>query len=227
MKPENENAEPAGGASAGSETNETPEATASGEPRTEDNRGASSSTPPATGAPAETAGAPDDDEPGLPVDHTPIIITGGSAAIEYDNTRYTRAGTTNRVNSNAPLRIRSLAFVNVANPTRRHFCYMPRPGMRYVIQITCQRTSQPDEMITIRGGPGLGPNEIEFSHSEFQENAAFPPQTEHGRRQGNTQRRITGLTVTEIPPSGPSTTLHVCDLIPASGVCRFEMDDRA
>ena len=167
-----------------------------------------------------------DDAGGLGVNHTPIIITGGSTAIEYDSERYTRVANTNNVRSNNPLHLRSLQFVNLADPLASHVCFIPRAGMRYEIVVTCRRAAQADLRITFTGGPGAGQNELVFSHTEFVESATFPPETDHGRRQGQAARQIAGLVVNEISPDGASILVHRCNLIPNSGICRFVIEDR-
>jgi hypothetical protein len=98
--------------------------------------------------------------------------------------------------------------------------------MRYEIVVTCRRAAQPDLRITITGGPTAGQHEIVFSHAEFLESASFPAETDHGRRQGNAARQITGLLVNEISPDGASILVHRCNLIPGSGICRFVIEDR-
>jgi hypothetical protein len=173
----------------------------------------------------------DDDPPTGDVDHTPIIITDGSASIEFAEHLYspdTAHGNPNRRISMGLHLVKVSANQNhtVANPESvGRSCFPLVAGELYEIEVTCVRAGAGPNRFVIGGGPTVSPV-IEFEHQNGQDYqkdpGAFPP-IQLGQRFGNASRNISRLQIFRIQ-NRTRVRVHDCQLAPRQG-CEYTILD--
>lgn len=161
--------------------------------------------------------------------HTPIIITDGSASIEFDESHYPPVpGDPQRRRSTGLHLVKVVAHRDHGreNPESRggRSCVPLVAGELYEIEATCTRAGSPPRNFIVGGGPTFSP-EIRFEHGiggEYQKDPVHFPSIQLGQRFGNRQRDITRLQIFQVV--GPTRTLiHDCAL--AGPGCEYEILD--
>lgn len=157
------------------------------------------------------------------VSHSPIIITDGSASIQFDRGEYPDSGTDTR--SSVGLFLREMVanrvhpVLNPPDPLRDGdppgsvLCHSFTGTARYEVRVTC--AAGVNEMNYIIRGRNTGASRsptITFNHitapREYREGANFPPTRIGARRFGNANRRITRLQIFR-----DGTLVHDCPLV--------------
>jgi len=145
------------------------------------------------------------------VAHTPIIVTDGSASIEFDEREYPASSATTHQS-------KGLRFIRVV-ANKKHdnkslICHELALDEMILVKVTCQVGGSSDgKDFIIRGGnkmDGSGSPSFEFDHSVY--NQAFPS-IEKGKRVGNKKREITRLEIFRISTSGGTTPIHDCEVV--------------
>lgn len=170
-----------------------------------------------------------DDPPTGQVDHTPIIITDGSASIEFAENRYLpEDGNPNRRRSTDLHLMKVVANRNhtlAANPESRGRSCLPLvAGDLYEIEVTCTLLGQPAKNFLVSGGPTFSPV-IEFDHAsggEYRKDSNEFPSIELGQRFGNLLRGITRLQIFRIENA---TRVRVHDCALATPGCEYKILD--
>lgn len=158
------------------------------------------------------------------VTHSPIIITDGSASIQFDAGEYADTGTDTRLSTELILRE---IFANREHPITDDplrdgdppgspICHGFTGSALYEVRVTCEAGGNQMNFVIIgrRSGSSASPI-ITFSHAmqprEYREGANFPATRPGARRFGNANRRITKL---EIFRAG--ILVHNCPLVPVA-----------
>lgn len=141
------------------------------------------------------------------VSHSPIIITDGSASIEFAEDEYPPvSATTHQSNQLRLTEIRS----NKKHNNGSRICHTLSDGETVEIVFTCKVGGADPKTFIIRGGNfvnGSGSPSIAFDHATFDE--PMPPMGSGVRvRRGKGNREITRLEI-----SSGSTLVHDCDVI--------------
>jgi hypothetical protein len=164
--------------------------------------------------------APPDDSPEGEVEHTPIIVSDGSASIQFHLPFYPLDSSTG-VNSSKNLFLQHVEAKHKAHADGKAVCHELDPGEECVIVVTCKQQGKTDEQYVIRGGnstdPAMSPS-IKFNHSEFKEDPInFPPETFPGLKPGNRfvnkDRNPTKLEIFRVEADGSLTSVHDCPLV--------------
>lgn len=149
------------------------------------------------------------------VEHSPIIITDGSASVEFQRRGYTHVGS-----GSHPSLGRRLVRVEarrVPNGTIDHVCRTFTGTTRHRIVAHCMVGEVPSDIIIEGANQGaLGSNspEIDFRRDiHFRELANFPPKFGTGVRFTNADARIVSFTVTNLSTG----EVHDCPLGKAGG----------
>lgn len=167
---------------------------------------------------SETAPPPPDDPPS-DVTHTPIIITDGSAALEFTESSYMPDP-----DSNVNRAIDNLHLVDMVSD-RPHtqggndfLCFAFQAGQQYEIEIKCIGNPGGFNDFKVRGSLDPQPvPEIEFDRGEYQLNAAtFPPRNEHAQRFGSMGRHIRKLRIFRLV-NNQRVLEHDCPLVVPPG----------
>ena len=162
------------------------------------------------------------------VNHTPIIITDGSASLEFAESEYLPDS------SDSTLRISSgLHLVKVSahrnhdrqvNPESQGRICFPLAGNEvYEIEFTCAREGRPVSNFIIGGGPAVSPR-IRFDHGagkEYQRTADFPS-IDLGQRFGNLLRNIVRMQIFRIE-NGSRQPVHDCGVV--ENGCEYRLLD--
>ncbi len=163
-----------------------------------------------------------DDVPTGDVDHTPIIITDGSASIEFAEGLYhPDAGNPNRRVSTGLHLVKVSANQEhpAANPESvGRSCFPLVAGDLYEIEVTCVRTGASPNRFVIGGGPTVSPV-IEFEHQngqDYQKDHVTFPSIQLGQRFGNALRNISRLQIFRIE-GGMRIRVHDCRVAPRPG----------
>ncbi len=181
-------------------------------------------------APSESFFFHDDgDVPTGEVDHTPIIITDGSASIEFAERLYIPdAANPNRRASTGLHLVKVSANQEhpPANPESvGRSCFPLVAGDLYEIEVTCVRDGAQPNRFVIGGGPTVSPV-IEFEHQNGQDyqkdQTRFPP-IQLGQRFGNPSRDISRLQIFRIE-SGRRVRVHDCRVAQRQG-CEYTILD--
>jgi hypothetical protein len=146
-------------------------------------------------------------------DHSPIIITDGSASVEFAEQDYPLSG---NVHASKGFSLDSVIVRRNPNGPIIHTCATFTGTARHRIEAVC-RVGGDSETITVEGAAAGGPSKsptIEFSHQEFAPNASFPP-AHGGRRFVHANRRVIRLLITRI---STGAVVHDCPLVPGGGV---------
>jgi hypothetical protein len=158
----------------------------------------------------------DDQQGGGGVDHTPIIITDGSASIEFTEHLYPPVpGNPNRRRSTGLHLMKISANRNhdpQVNPeSLGRVCVRLVSGELYEIEFTCERAGRPPKNFIVGGGPTFSP-QLEFEHGlggEYQKNTIDFPPIDLGQRFGNQLRNITRMQIFKIVGSSREP-IHDC-----------------
>ena len=145
------------------------------------------------------------------VSHSPIIITDGSASIEFAEDEYPQvSATTHQSNQLRLTEIRS----NKKHNNDSRICHTLSDGETVEIVFTCKVGGADPKTFIIRGGNfvnGSGSPSIAFDHATFDQ--PMPPMGSGMRvRRGKGNREITSLEIFQVTGSG-STLVHDCDVI--------------
>ncbi|HEX7317892.1 MAG TPA: hypothetical protein VF297_28570 [Pyrinomonadaceae bacterium] len=171
-----------------------------------------------------------EDIPTGQVDHTPIIITDGSASIEFAEDLYIpNAGNPNRRVSKDLHLVKVVAnqeHSRADNPESvGNSCFPFVAGDLYEIEVTCARDGTQPNSFVVGGGPTVSPV-IEFEHQtgqDYQKNKTTFPPIQLGQRFGNVQRNISRLQIFRIE-DGMRVRVHDCRLAPRQG-CQYTILD--
>ena len=160
--------------------------------------------------------------------HTPIIITDGSASIEFAESEYIPDdGNPNRRTS------RGLHLVKIT-ANQQHTAENPESlgrdcleliaGRVYEIEVTCTRDGQAPNTFLIGGGPTVSPV-IQFDHragEEYQQDPNVFRPIQLGQRFGNVLRNISRMRIFTV--NGTRTLVHECRLASRDGIEWILMD---
>jgi hypothetical protein len=159
---------------------------------------------------------------GGPVAHTPIIVTDGSASIEFDEKEYPKVSATTHQSKGLRL-IRVVA--NKKHDNNSLVCRELPAGEKILVKFTCKVGGSSDgKDFTIRGGnlmDGTGSPSFDFDHGVY--NESFP-QIERGKRMGKENREITRLEIFRVTADG-NVRIHECEVV-AKKNFQFRMRDR-
>jgi len=150
--------------------------------------------------------------PGPTDQHTPIIITDGSASIEFSSGEYPKT-TGSDIRQSKNLRLDRIV-ANKKHNNGMFTCHQLAANERVVIRVTCKINGTDDgKNFTITGGnstlAGNSPS-IEFSDGVY--STPFPP-IEQGKRVGNVNREITKLEIFRVNQAGNLESVHNCEVI--------------
>jgi hypothetical protein len=156
-----------------------------------------------------------------PVTHTPIIITDGSASIEFDADLYQLKPGTNK-HPSKDLYLNSVEARDKHTQVS-HNCYPLAANEEYRIEVTCTQGGS-TKVIFIRGANRAtgGSPEIEFDHG------SFPRVTTAGskrHRHFNDTFSITRMEIFQIVSGSPDKSVHICPLVPGDGKCEITIND--
>ncbi len=165
------------------------------------------------------------------VEHTPIIVDGGSAQIDFSSVEYNGNGVVQHTSAGLFLRdITCLDGLNggVHSDTGSRICHTVQAGEVCQVVFNCKLTGHQDRDFTIEGGSktavssGAGASPaISFDEAEYPQQAGSAT----GRRvHANQQRKIVGLKIFTLS-NGQKTLVHDCPLIPPSGKCKYQVAD--
>jgi len=155
---------------------------------------------------AKNGGGPDGE-----VTHPPIIITDGSASIEFEDDKYPLNGSTT-THQSKDLRLTEISS-NQEHGNGARVCRTLQDKETVLIVVTCQvgGTSDP-RTIEIRGGnfiDGSASPSIKFDHKAFDE--TFKPIKKGNRRRvGKKNRNITSLEIFRV---SDNKRVHDCDVV--------------
>ncbi len=163
------------------------------------------------------------------VDHTPIIITDGSASIEFAQNLYQPVGGDPDRRRSTGLHLVKVSanreHDRIANPESiGRVCFELVRGDLYEIEFICQRNGQPDRNFLVGGGPTFSP-ELKFEHltgTEYQMNAATFPSIDLGQRFGNLERNIARMRIFRIV-NGNRVQVHDCGVV--GNGCEYRLLD--
>lgn len=164
---------------------------------------------------------PPDNPPG-DVTHTPIIITDGSASLEFTESAYIADPETNVNTAND-----NLHLVNITS-AREHttgqndkVCFAFQAGQHYEVEVKCVGPMGGFNNFKVRGSLDAQPRpEIEFDRGEYRmDPVVFPPHhPQTGRRFGSAGRRVQKVRIFRLvngqrqqPPE------HDCPLVATAG----------
>jgi hypothetical protein len=156
---------------------------------------------------------PTDPQSTLEVEHTPIIVTDGSATIEFSGSHYLPDDDDPK-NTNTAHDLK-LSFIeahrthNSTDAKGSTVCYVFLPGEEYEIEVTCQRIGQGNKNFKVRGSVEGPPVKINFDHDEYK--TPFTPIMK-GNRVGHPARRPTKLEIFR-DPDGKRESVHDCPLV--------------
>lgn len=159
------------------------------------------------------------------VTHSPIIITDGSASIQFDSREYPDTGTDTHRSTGLLLRevlanklhpvLNPPDSLRDGDPPGTAVCHSFTDGAQYEVRVTCAVGG--NEMNYIIRGSFLGASRsptITFNHvtppREYREGGNFPASRPGSRRFGNANRRITRLQIFR-----DGTPIHDCPLVGA------------
>jgi len=151
--------------------------------------------------------------------HTPIIITDGSAAFEFDENEFPATSAT--THESKGLRLIRIVANRVHGSTGSTICHELATNERVRIKVTCDidgSTSGND--FNASGGnfmDGSGSPSFDFDHNIY--NEPFPP-IEKGKRVGNKKATLKRMEIFR-----GSTRIHDCEVITAKGL-RIRLRDR-
>ena len=154
--------------------------------------------------------------------HTPIIITDGSASIEFAESEYIPDdGNPNRRTSEGLhlVKITANQQHTAENPeSLGRDCLELVAGRLYEIEVTCTRDGQAPNFFHIGGGPTFSPV-IQFDHragEEYQKDPNVFRPIQLGQRFGNVLRNISRMRIFTV--NGTRTLVHECRLAPRDGI---------
>jgi hypothetical protein len=158
------------------------------------------------------------------VEHTPIIITDGSLAIEFAEVQhYTLIPNTNTNEAN-DLKLGYVQphtldangnFQNVAHSDGSIFCHQFSGNDECLVVVT----EQGSHGFTIHGFANRAPVDITFDHSLYQTNSTDFPQIKNGNRFGNKNSKLLKLLIFV-----DGSQVHDCELASNPGVL-YEVKD--
>ena len=154
--------------------------------------------------------------------HTPIIITDGSASIEFAESEYIPdTDNPNRRRSQGLHLVKITA--NQPHPAENpeslgRDCVELIAGKVYEVEITCARDGQAPNKFLVGGGPTVSPV-IQFDHrpgEEYRKDPNVFRPIQLGQRYGNVLRNITRMQVFTV--DGNRTLVHECRLAARDGI---------
>ena len=150
------------------------------------------------------------------VEHSPIIITDGSASVELSRTAYTHIGGGTHTSSGINLQ-RVEARRNPSSPAPDHICHTFVGAAIHRVEVVCVVGAQRTD-ITVTGA-NTGANRspiVQFDRGgHFNENAGFPPKhPTRGRRFSNGNARIISLRVIRV---STGEIVHDCPFVTSGG----------
>jgi len=171
-----------------------------------------------------------EDNPGILSSHPPIIITDGSAAIEYTEGNYQQV-----TGKNVHVAIEKLHLVDIVSD-REHTvgkgdktCHTLVDGEQCEIEIACEGGGGFNNFI-IRGNfASSPPPELEFDRGEYKmDTAVFPPRNKDAQRFGSKGRRIRKLQIFKVVDGKRvEPAVHDCPLVAVAGNGWTFHDDHA
>ena len=159
------------------------------------------------------------------VSHSPIIITDGSASIEFAKDEYkTLVGSSHKSTDLLLAEIRS----NKKHANGLRICHTLSDGETVEIVVTCKVGGSDPKTFTIRGGnflDGSGSPSITFDHSVFNEPMTPMATTPEPRvRLGKKNRDITKMEIFQVV-GGNNASVHVCDVVTTQKNFRINVKD--
>ncbi len=147
--------------------------------------------------------------------HSPIIITDGSASIQFGPREYPDPASGTHIRRSRGLRLDRIR-ANRRHDNGEFLCYQLGDDERVVIEVTCEMDGVNDGRgCTVTGGnsrTGRFSPTIEFDHGVY--NETFPTiGLRRGRRRGNRRRDITSLKIFSVTGSGALEEVHDCDVV--------------
>ena len=149
------------------------------------------------------------------VAHTPIIITDGSASIEFGDPEYSPDG--NEFDGHH-LSITGVRMWNRAHPNQgesSHFCAVTPPGRRHRVTVKCVGNGK-EFVMTDMGGSVR----VKFDQNEY--GPVTPPPARRKFRNGG--QKVTGVKIEDITDAQPRV-IHECKSIPGNGACHVTIYD--
>jgi hypothetical protein len=147
-----------------------------------------------------TAPVPNDNPGTLGDSHTPIIITDGSASLEFTESFYTKDPETNVNTADDGLHLVNMISSTPHTPGGTDFeCIAFQPGVIYEIEAKCKGGGGFNDF-KVRGTVDAAPlPEVEFDRGEYKEDPLFPPtHPSTGHRFITQNRQITKVRVFEL-----------------------------
>jgi hypothetical protein len=163
----------------------------------------------------------DDDPPSTGgVNHTPIIITDGSASLEFTIASYDPDPESNVNTANEPLHLVSIVSDRPHTPGQQdRTCFNFTGTDMFEIEVKCKGGGGFNDF-EIRGSfdPSIRP-EVEVDRGEYRENGSFPPRhPPTGHRFVSTGRQITKLRIFRlINGHRQQPPVHDCPLVATPG----------
>lgn len=179
--------------------------------------------------PGDTEAKPESGGPqGTEVEHTPIIVDGGSAKIDFSADEYHGNQVQKHTSSGLFLdNIENLDDNNGHPDTGNSICHTVGSDEVCRVVVHCKLPGQNDSNFVVEGG---GRNAVismasRSSVVDFNENE-YPLQTlSSGRRiHANAGRKIVKLEIFSLV-SGQWKLIHDCPLVPPSGKCKYTIRD--
>jgi hypothetical protein len=145
--------------------------------------------------------------------HSPIIITDGSASVEFDEGDFPLISGIHRSNG---FSLNSVEARRTPNGPVDHICFTFTGNARHRIEAVC-RVAGNDELIIVEGAAAGGPSKsptVQFNHQEFGKNGGFPPKNPNDARFAHANRRVLSLRITRL---STGAVVHTCPLVPGGG----------
>jgi hypothetical protein len=156
------------------------------------------------------------------VTHTPIIITDGSASVEFDAGEYPAVAGTEK-HASAGLFLESIEARN-KHTQDYHVCHTLSPDEVCRVEVTCLQQGGPAKVMKIRGANSAtgGSPEIEFEHGTF---PRVPVPNNARRKHFNDNFSITRMEIFKVVSGMPDESVHICPLVPNDGKCEITIND--
>lgn len=151
-------------------------------------------------------------------DHTPIIITDGSAKIDLSSEQYKPIS---GVYTSFGLHLDEIECLHATHSNGNKVCYTVKAGELCIVVFHCTRGGLPNENFVIQGGLTTSPTVI-FSHTEYPKDTTAPAER---FVHSNVNRKIVAMEIFRLR-GGERERVHVCPLIPTGGGCRYQIWDR-
>jgi hypothetical protein len=148
-------------------------------------------------------------------DHSPVIITDGSATVEFDLSDYKLNAGVHVSNS---FSLDKVVAKKSHNGQPLHTCFTFLGADHYRIEAVCRVGGSGDQTIVVEGaavGEPVRSMTVTFNHSVFRTNPNFPPVEIGKTRFAHANRRVISLRITDI---STGQVVHNCPLVPGGGV---------